>query len=340
MPMSRRTFTKLGLGSLGGALSMPAIVAAQAPIAFRVSSSMPADQNAAHFIWFERFQTALRERVGDKLKLDFFPNSQLGKEADIVQQVTIGGVDMMISGSSIWATQVPEIGMLDLGYLFDGYEQAGKLLDGAVGQAFDKIMLERSGVTILGWGFHFGARCVYTKAKAVNLAELKSVKLRVLPARAFIETFTIMGAVPTPIPFNELYTALQSGVVDGFEHDAASVLANRLYEVTKFCLETNHLYSPMTAVMGRRGLAKVPADLKKGFLEAAKVATEGERKDAASKGAAATEQLKQMGIAFTPFPAVERKQLQGEMSEKLYAAFAAQYPATKPLFDAVKASLA
>jgi len=301
---------------------------------------MPADQNAAHYVWFERFSAALKEKAGDRLKLDFFPNGQLGKEADVVQQVGIGSIDVMVVGSSIWATAVPELGMLDLGFLFDSYDHAAKLLDGKLGETFNKLLLDRKGVTVLGWGFHFGARSVYTKAQVTTLADLKGVKLRVLPAAAFIDTFKIMGAVPAPIPFNELYTALQSGVVDGFEHDAASVLANRLYEVTKFCLETNHLFSPMGAFIGRRGLSKVPADLKSAFMEAAAAATAGERGDAASMGGSATEQLKGFGIAFTPMLQSDRQAVQQQMRERLYAPFANQHALTKPLFEAVEAARA
>ena len=74
-----------------------------------------------------------------------------------------------------------------------------------------------------------------------------------LPTPAFIETFKIMGAIPTPIPFGELYMAAQTGVVDGFEHDAATVLASKLNEVRKSCWLTEHLFSPMVVVIGKRG---------------------------------------------------------------------------------------
>lgn len=336
---SRRTcLAALGAGAGLALLGRPAIVKAQTPIALRVSSSMPSDPNSAHFVWHERFVAALKERVGDRIRLDYFPNGQLGKEADVVQQVTIGSVDMMIVGSSIWATAVPEVGMLDLGYVFDDFEHAGRLMDGQVGDTLSKLLLDRKGVTVIGWGFHFGARSVYTKQKVENLAGLKGVKLRVLPSVAFVDSFKIMGAVPAPIPFNELYTALQSGVVDGFEHDAASVVANRLFEVTKNLLETNHLFSPMGVFMGRRGLAKIPADLKTAFLEAAAQATKQERGDAASRGQAAIEHLKGLGVQVTPVSQADRRGVQARLREQLYAPFATKYPATKPLFEAVEAA--
>ena len=336
---SRRRF--LATAS-AGALALTGAVAprarAQAPITMRVSSSMSADANAAHYIWYERFAANVQSALGDKVKLAYFPDSQLGKEADIVQQVKVGSVDMMITGSSIWATVAPEFGMLDLGYVFDSYPHCFKALDGGVGDKLGKMLNDKTGCTVLDWASHFGPRSVYTKKQVKNLAELKGVKLRVLPAPAFIETFKIMGAIPTPIPINELYTALQTGVVDGFEHDQASVLQYKFAEQVKFCWMTEHLFSPMVAVIGKRGLDKVPADMRPAFFKAAKDATVYERGVAAEKGKAATEELKKMGVVFTPMAKAERDQVRKEMEAKVWAGFIKEYPDTKPLFDAINAA--
>lgn len=340
MTITRRRFIGSGATVAAGIAATglfpaPAVLAQGAPITFRVSSSMPVDPNAAHHVWFELFQKNLKAKAGDRIRLDFFPNSQLGKEADVVQQVIIGSVDMMITGSSIWATAVPELGALDLGFLFDNYTHGAKALDAGVGKTFEAMLAERKGVNVLGWGFHFGARSVYTRNKVENMAGLKNVKLRVLPAPAFIETFKLMGAVPVPIPVNELYTALQTGVVDGFEHDPATVLSSRFYEVAKFCMRTDHLFSPMICAIGKRGLAKVPANLKEAFLAAAREATVAERAIADTKATGAMKELEKLGVTFTPFPAADRAAIAKPVSDTLYAQFMTQYPATKPVFEAI-----
>ncbi|MEK9968244.1 MAG: TRAP transporter substrate-binding protein [Ferrovibrio sp.] len=340
MTISRRRFLGSGAAVVAGTAAAglfpaPAVLGQGAPITFRVSSSMPVDPNAAHHVWFELFQNNLKAKVGDKIRLDFFPNSQLGKEADVVQQVIIGSVDMMITGSSIWATAVPELGALDLGFLFDNYAHGAKALDAGVGKTFEAMLDERKGVNVLGWGFHFGARSVYTRSKVETMAGLKGVKLRVLPAPAFIETFKLMGAVPVPIPVNELYTALQTGVVDGFEHDPATVLSSRFYEVAKFCMRTDHLFSPMICAIGKRGLAKVPGNMKDAFLASAREATVAERAIADSKATGAMKELERLGVAFTPFPAADRAAIAKPVADTLYAQFMTQYPATKPVFEAI-----
>jgi TRAP-type transport system periplasmic protein len=339
--ISRRQIIGVSAASVALAAAGPMRSARAArPISLRVSSSAPPDKYGGHYLWFKPFEDNLKNVGGDQIKLEYFPNGQLGKESDVVQQVKAGSADIMIAGPSIWATVVPDIGALDLGFLFDNYSHASRALDGGVAAVFDKLLLERAGVTVLGWGFHVGARSVYTKNPITSAAQLKGVKIRVLPTKAFIDTFTVIGAVPTPIPINELYTAIQTGVVDGFEHDPGTVLASKFYEVTKNCFLTRHYYSPMLAVIGKRGLAKVPTELKSKFLEAAATATTTERADAAKVETEAVGELTQKGVVFREVPASERKTMQEAVSEQLYSAFAAKYPVTKPVFEEIAATRA
>jgi tripartite ATP-independent transporter DctP family solute receptor len=336
----RRFLASASAATLALATGLPRRSEAQSALVLRISSSLAADENSAHYIWYQRFAANVKGAVGPRVTLEFFPNSQLGKEADVVQQVKVGSIDMMITGSSIWATVAPEFGMLDLGYMFDSYAHVAKALDGGVGDQLAKILHDRTGCTVLAWASHFGARSVYTKTPVSSLADIKGVKLRVLPTPAFIETFKLMGATPTPIPFNELYTAVQTGVVDGFEHDAATVLASKLYEVSSYCWLTEHLFSPMIAVIGKRGLEKLPADVRPAIVQAAAEATRFERGQAAVKGKSAVEELKRLGITFHPMAKPERDAVRRQMQTQLWAAFAVQYPVTKPLFDAISAARA
>jgi TRAP-type transport system periplasmic protein len=314
---------------------IPIKVRAENAIALRISSSLTADQNSAHYIWYLRFTANLNTALGSRIAPDYFPNSQLGKEADVVQQVKVGSIDIMLTGSSIWATVAPEFGMLDLGYVFDSYAHMARALDVGVGASLAENLRGRTGCMVMGWGSHFAARSVYTKAPVNSVAELKGVKLRVLPTSAFIDTFKLMGAVPTPIPFNELYTAVQTGVVDGFEHDASTVLATKLYEVTRYCLLTEHLFPPMVAVIGKRGLDKIPADIRPAFLQAAQEASLYQRAQAAEKGRAAFGELKKLGVAFHPVTKADRDALRRLMEAQLWPEFAKQYPATGPLFQVI-----
>ena len=335
-PISRRRLVQAGTAaSLAALAGFPAVTRAQTAIALRFSSSMTADDNAAHYVWYQRFQANLRAAVGDAIKIDYFPNNQLGKESDVVQQVKVGSIDMMVTGSSIFATISPEIGMLDLGYVFDNYAHVARAMEGTAGATLNDILQKRSGCTVLTWASHFGARSVYTKAPVKSLADIKGVKLRVLPTPAFIETFKLMGAIPTPIPFGELYMAAQTGVVDGFEHDAATVLASKLDEVVKYCWLTEHLFSPMVVVIGKRGMDRIPANLQPAFMKAVADSTTQQRAIASEKGAGALAELKKKGIVFSPMAAADRVAVRKEMESRLWADFAKQYPSTAPLFAAI-----
>ena len=139
----RSTRRFLALACLSTALIAGSVVTsfAQAALNFRVYSSLPGDDSSAHYIWFTRFQENLNknEKLKGQIKLNYFANGMLGKEADATQQVRIGAINMMISGTSIWATLVPEIGVLDLGYLFKDYDQVGKTLDGKAGEQLSAL---------------------------------------------------------------------------------------------------------------------------------------------------------------------------------------------------------
>jgi len=102
-PISRRRL----LGTAAGAAAATAMLRsayAQSPVVLRVSTSATVDENSAHHLWFQKFAANVKDTLGDRVRFDYFPNSQLGKEADIVEQVKIGSTDLMITGSSIWAT--------------------------------------------------------------------------------------------------------------------------------------------------------------------------------------------------------------------------------------------
>ena len=162
-----------------------------------------------------------------------------------------------------------------------------------------------------------------------------------LPTTAFIETFKLMGAIPTPIPFNELYTAVQTGVVDGFEHDAATVVATKLYEVSQALLADRASVQPDDRrdrqARARQGAGRPPA---RAPARPRPKPPRIERGQAAEKGSAAVEELKRLGITFHPMAKAEREAVRKEMETRLWTPFAVQYPTTKPLFAIIASTRA
>ena len=334
---SKRTFLKSGVALAGLALGGRQAFAQGSAVTFRMSSTLPADPvNSAHYVWYQRFASNLKSAVGDKIVVNYFPSDQLGKEADVVQQVRLGSVDMMISGSSIWATLMPEMGVLDMGYLFANNDHCGRALDAKGGKILTDMLLERTSVQGLGWCYSLGARNVFTKNPVKTADDLHNVKLRVLPVPNFVATLKYMGAVPTPLPFGEIYTSLQTGVVDGFEHDAPTALAGKFYEVARNCALTQHIYNPQLPVISKRSLSRIPQELQKPFLDAAQDANLYQRGKAQEAENNAFDKLKAGGLTVYT---VDRAALQKKV-EPLWGEFAAKYPSMKAVVDEIQATRA
>ncbi|EPM0022064.1 TRAP transporter substrate-binding protein [Citrobacter farmeri] len=328
----------LALACLSSALIAGSVLSAsaQAALNFRVYSSLPGDDSSAHYIWFNRFQENLNknEKLKGQIKLNYFANAMLGKEADATQQVRIGAINMMISGTSIWATLVPEVGVLDLGYLFKDYDQVGKALDGKAGEQLSKLMMDKANVMVLGYGYNLGARNVYTKKAIEKPEDLKNLKIRVLPVPNFIATLNHMGAVAIPMPGGEVYSSLQMGVIDGVEHDAPTIYASKYYEIIKNGTLTRHSYNPLMIAMNKKSFEQIPESLRADVLAAAKEATEYERQQASQKELEAIKNLEAKGVTFRETD----RAFFAQAVQPVWKTFLDKYPDLKPMVDEISAA--
>lgn len=341
-PTSRRSVLKYGLGTLGAASVLPlsglldacgtpkaATGSSKPTVTLRMSSALTLGINSAHWVWYNKFNELLQERTDGRIKIQYFPNNQLGQEADVVKQVKLGTVDMMISGSSIWSTVVPEMSVLDMGYIFSNMDGAGKALDGSGGDQLNKLM-EAQQIHILGWFYSFGWRNVCTKKPVKTPDELHGLKIRVLPVKNFVATLKLMGAVATPLAFGEVYTSLQTGLIDGLEHDFPTILANKFYEIAPNITLTQHIFNPDITTISQQALNKIPADLLPIFMQAAKDATAFQRTQAVSTSTNALAALKQKGVQTYPVDLSVFKQ----KVQPLWTSFTTQdQPDTKPILD-------
>lgn len=343
--ISRRALLKYGIGA---AVALPTASLLQAcssaatagkgstastgsTVTLKMSSSLTTGPNSAHWVWYNKFSTLLDQKTNGQVKINYYPNSQLGQEAQIVQQVALGTVDMMVSGSSIWADAVPEFSVLDMGYIFQNWDGVGKSLDGSAGTKLNQLLQSKSHAQILGWAYNFGARNVCTKTAVPTPPALHGLKIRVLPVPNFVATLKLMGAVSVPLAFGEVYTSLQTGVIDGLEHDAPTILANKFYEVAKHIALTQHIYNPITAVISNQSLAKVPTHLHSAFMDAAKEATTYQRGLAVSTEQKAFATLKQNGVQVNT---IDRAVFKQDV-QPLWSQFTTKYPDTKPILDAI-----
>ena len=305
---------------------------AQTPLALRISTGLPNDPKfSAGRMWFDRFSERMEANAKGQAKLNFFPNNELGQEADVVDQVKLGVTDVMLAAPSIWANVVPQLGLLDLGFIFQSFEQQTKALEGLPSKSFEKMVSEKANVRIMGWGYNGGSRNYLTKTGFKDPAGLQGKKVRVAPNPTAIETARLMGAAGAPIAWGEVYTALQTGVLDGVEHDSPTLLASKMYENVKHLTLTQHIMSPFCVWVSQKTLDKIPANLKDAFADAVSYATVSERTQSRGSEAAAIEQMKANGVIVEDCDrAAFRERVKPSWEE-----FTKQRPETKEILDAI-----
>jgi tripartite ATP-independent transporter DctP family solute receptor len=329
-PLSRRG----ALGAVIGALAAPALAGrAHAATMLKISTSFPNDpQFSTGRIWFDLFAPRLAAATGGAVATQFFPDNQLGQEADVVNQVKLGVVDIMLAGSSIWSNIVPEIGVFDMGYVFNDYDHMLRVSATPAGKAFGDLLLQKAGAHFPAWGRNLGARNFITKFAFTDAAGLAGRKIRCLPSPGVTETVRLMGAAATPMAFGEIYTALQAGVIDGMEHDAPTILSSKFYETAKFFTLTRHIHTPFGAFISDRTLQKLPAAQRDGLLKAVTEATTEQFQRAAKIETDAIEGLKAKGVTVAD---CDRAGFRARVAP-MWDRFVEKTPGAKPLLDAIR----
>ena len=194
---------------------------------------------------------ALKEQSKDKLGVKVFASGSLGAERDTIEQLKIGGLDMMRINAAVLNNIVPETIAVSMPFVFRSTEHMRKVLDGAVG---DEILAAMAPQGMIGLAFYdSGSRSVYTVKKPVNtLADLKGMKIRVQQSDLFVAMLEALGANATPMPYGEVYTGLKTGIVDGAENNWPSYESSRHFEAAKYYNATEHSMVPEVLVFSKK----------------------------------------------------------------------------------------
>jgi tripartite ATP-independent transporter DctP family solute receptor len=234
---------------------------------YRIKFAHPAPTSDPAHRAAQLFAERIAERTGKKVQVTVFPGGQLGKENEIIQGLQSGAIEMCFFSSTHLVNSVPEFGVLDLPYLVTDNEAVGRLLGGEIGKT---IMAKLPAVGIRGLAYSESSfRNVFTKRPADSIEQLKGLKLRVPNSPVYVGTIRAMGALPTPIPFGELYTALQQGIVDGAETSGSAFWNYKFYEVGKHWLVTKHTVNPGVYLMSEKFWQTLPLDVQKTIHETA-----------------------------------------------------------------------
>ena len=248
---------------------------------------------------FEEFKRILETETGGGVEVQIFPNAQLGSEQEATQMVKLGllAANATATAGGL-ATSVPEAELFNLPFIFRDLDHCYRVIDGPIGQNLARTIEKKLNCIVLGFWFS-GIRNVWNSKRPVRSpADLKGIKLRVMASPMLIETFNTLGAQATPMAFGELFSALQTRVVDGAETDHLDLLYERFYEVTKYVSLTNHMYVVVGLIFSRKIFDKLPPDVQAVVLKAGRASIAAEREAMAVQTATALDELKAHGLEF------------------------------------------
>jgi len=264
---------------------------------------------------FEEFKRILEAETKGVVEVQIFPSAQLGSEQEATQMVKLGLLAANASATAGGlATSVPEAELFNLPFIFRDLDHCYRVIDGPIGQDLARIIEKKLNCVVLGFWFS-GIRNVWNSKRPVRTPDdLKGIKIRVIASPIVIETFNLLGAQATPMAFGELYSALQTKVVDGAETDDLDLLYEKFYEVTKYVSRTNHMYVVVGLIFSRKIFDKLPPDVQAVVVKAGRASVTAEREGMAALTATALDELKARGLEFNE---VERN-LFREKTERVY----------------------
>lgn len=216
----------------------------------------------------EDFKELVEERSDGRLKINIYPNAQLGEERELIEAMTFGNLDLAVITSSPVTNFIPEFGVLDIPYLFEDWDQVGTFVESDIA---DELLKETEEIGITTYGFiPRGFRSVTTSTEPVETPEdLEGLKLRVIESEVYLDTLNEMGAVATAMSWGDAFTAMQQGAIDGQENDYSIIYTQNVPEVQKYLSLTEHIFAMNTLMASSNNIAQLPEDLQQIIKESA-----------------------------------------------------------------------
>ncbi|MFC3630238.1 TRAP transporter substrate-binding protein [Paracoccus angustae] len=296
MTVNRRTIL---LGAATGALAAPLIrvrPAMAAEFSYKLANNQPLDHPSN--VRLAEAQKAILEATGGRFDLQIFPSNQLGADTDVLGQLRSGGVEFFQLSPIILSTLVPNASINGVGFAFPDYDTVWKAMDGELG-AYERGQIEGAGLVVMEKIWDNGFRQTTSSTKPVAApADLEGFKIRVPVSPLWTSMFTAFGSAPASINFAEVYTALQTGVVDGQENPLAILKVAKLWEVQKYCSMTNHMWDGFWLLGNRRAWGALPEDVQGVVAENFNAAAMKQREDIAQMNASLRGELEGNGFVF------------------------------------------
>jgi tripartite ATP-independent transporter DctP family solute receptor len=241
---------------------------------------------------------AILKETNGRVEIRIFPSSQLGSDTDMLSQVRSGGVEFFTLSGLILATLVPASSITGIGFAFGNYNDVWKALDGDLG-AHVRKEINKANLVVMDKIWDNGFRQITSSTKPIQTAaDLKGFKIRVPVSPLWTSMFKAFDSAPASINFNEVYSALQTKIVDGQENPLAIIDTAKLNEVQKFCSITNHMWDGFWFLANKRAWERLPENLRAIVAKNINAAGMKEREDVAGMNATLQKGLTEKGMIF------------------------------------------
>ncbi len=303
MILSRRSLLKASAAaSVLGGLGAPLVArAAATEFTYKYANNLP-DSHPLN-IRAKEMAAAIKAETDGRFDLQIFPNNQLGADTDMLSQIRSGGVEFFTLSGLILATLVPAASINGIGFAFPDYPTVWKAMDGDLG-AYVRGQINKANLIVMDKIWDNGFRQTTTSTKPIaGPDDFKGFKIRVPVSPLWTSMFKAFDASPASINFSEVYSALQTKVVEGQENPLALISTAKLYEVQKYCSLTNHMWDGFWFLANRRAWEKLPDNIRTVVAKNINAAAEKERADTEKLNATVMEDLKGKGLLFNQ-PAV------------------------------------
>jgi TRAP-type transport system periplasmic protein len=309
MKLTRRHLLGAGGSTLVAAAGAPRLARAQqAQWTYKYANNLP----EAHpmNVRAREMAAAIKQETNGRFDLQIFPSSQLGSDTDTLSQIRSGGVEFFTLSGLILSTLVPAASINGMGFAFPDYDTVWKAMDGDLG-AYIRAQIAKANLIAMEKIWDNGFRQTTTSTKPVQSPDdFRGMKLRVPPSPLWTSMFKAFDASPASINFNEVYSALQTKIVDGQENPLAIISTAKLYEVQKYCSLTNHMWDGFWFLANQRAWQSLPEDVRAIVAKYINAAGLKERDDVAKLNATLQQDLASKGLAFNrPDPALFRDKL-------------------------------
>ncbi len=211
----------------------------------------------------DRIAKDVAAKTDNRVVIQSYPGGQMGGSHEMIEAVSMGMLEIVTEGCANFGQYVPSIGIMESSYVWRDADHLVKTMNGPIGQEFNKMLIDKAGIRILGTTYYGSRHLTTTNREVRHVADMKELKVRVPENEVFLEMIKAWGGKPTPMTFNELYLALKQSVVDGQENPLPTIEAAKFYEVQKYLILTGHIITPRLCAMNEATFQRIaPADQK------------------------------------------------------------------------------